>query len=221
MSELIAGATEQMTLWPPFWSYAILGFSAFLENVIPPVPGDTVVVFGAYLVGRGALDWQPVYAATSVGGTAGFMVMWYLGLTQGRSLIVRHPRVVRILSEKHLDRAQAWLDRYGLWLVVANRFLTGIRSAISLAAGMGRMRFRGVFLAALLGIMAWNGILLGAGLLVGRNWPLVLEWVSVYNRVGLAILALAVLAVGGRWWIRRRRRANQAAAVVDSLSESA
>ncbi|HCV24670.1 MAG TPA: hypothetical protein DGN59_14530, partial [Candidatus Latescibacteria bacterium] len=118
------------------------------------------------------------------------------------------------------DRAQAWLDRYGLWLGVANRFLSGIRSAISLAAGMGRMRFRGVFLAALLGMMAWNGILLGAGLMVGRNWPLVLEWVSVYNRVGLAILALAVLAVGGRWWIRRRRRANQAA-VVDSLSESA
>ncbi|MBQ41251.1 MAG: DedA family protein, partial [Gemmatimonadetes bacterium] len=47
----------ELGTWDPLWAYAFLLISAFLENVIPPVPGDAVVVFSAYLVGRGVLDW--------------------------------------------------------------------------------------------------------------------------------------------------------------------
>ena len=31
----------------PLWAYGILLLSAFLENIVPPIPGDTVVVFSA------------------------------------------------------------------------------------------------------------------------------------------------------------------------------
>ena len=207
MTELLHGAIEQMSSWPPWGSYTFLGLSAFLENVIPPVPGDTVVVFGAYLVGLGVLRWEPVFFATSAGGTLGFMVMWYVGLTHGRSFLEGHSRRVKVFSEKHMQRAEVWLERYGLWLVVANRFLTGIRSAIALSAGIARMRFRGVLLMSMLGMMAWNAILLGAGLMVGRNWNLVLEWVSVYNRLGMLLLVSLLLAFLGRRWYRRRKAA--------------
>jgi membrane protein DedA with SNARE-associated domain len=70
---------------------------------------------------------------------------------------------------------------------------------------MARMRFRGVLLMSMLGMMAWNAILLGAGLMVGRNWNLVLEWVSVYNRLGMLLLVSLILAFLGRRWYRRRK----------------
>ena len=35
------------------YGYLLLAVSAFFENMVPPIPGDTVTVFGGYLVGRG------------------------------------------------------------------------------------------------------------------------------------------------------------------------
>ena len=37
----------------PKWLYPVLLVSSYVENIFPPLPGDTVTVFGAYLVGRG------------------------------------------------------------------------------------------------------------------------------------------------------------------------
>lgn len=39
----------------PLWMYMILFLGAYVENIIPPIPGDTIVVFGAYLAGVGTL----------------------------------------------------------------------------------------------------------------------------------------------------------------------
>ena len=208
MSGFLDGLIEQMAAWPPIWSYLFLGLSAFLENVIPPVPGDTVVVFGAYLVGRGALSWIWVYASTCAGGTAGFMMMWYIGFTRGRSFLERRGRT-RLFSTAQVARAQAWLERYGLWLIFANRFLSGIRSVIALTAGMAGMGWRQVAILGFLSMALWNGLLLGAGLLVGRNWGQVLEWLGLYNRLALLVLAVVLVGVGIRWWHRRRRGADE------------
>jgi len=39
----------------PLWMYMILFVGAYIENIIPLIPGDTIVVFGAYLAGIGTL----------------------------------------------------------------------------------------------------------------------------------------------------------------------
>ncbi len=219
MREVLDALIEQMATWPPLWSYLLLGLSAFLENVIPPVPGDTVVVFGAYLVGRGVLSWFWVYAATCGGGVLGFMLMWYMGFTRGRSFLESHHHRARLISTAHVARAEQWLDRYGLWLILANRFLSGIRSAIALAAGIGGMGWRGVALLGFVSMAVWNGLLLSLGLLLGRNWGRVLEWLGLYNRLALLALTLLVLGLVGRWWWRRHQRTPDEPSV-DSLSES-
>ena len=45
--------------------YLFLFAIAFIEYVFPPIPGDTVMVFGAYLVGTGKLDLLIVYIITT------------------------------------------------------------------------------------------------------------------------------------------------------------
>ncbi|NKB71943.1 MAG: DedA family protein [Candidatus Latescibacteria bacterium] len=187
--------------WNPIWTYAMLGLSAFLENILPPVPGDAVVVFSAYLVGRGVLGLEPVYLTTWVGGTAGFMVMYYIGRTQGRRFL--QGRAGRLFAAERLAKVHNWLQRYGLWLVVANRFLSGVRSVIALAAGSGGLAWRPVLLAGGLSMAVWNGLLLYAGLLVGQNWAAVIDFLGHYNRVLIGALVL----LGGLWaWRAWRRR---------------
>lgn len=202
MEEALNQLVERVGHSDPIWAYILLGVSAFLENVLPPVPGDTVVVFSAYLVGRGVLGWAPVLAATCVGGTAGFMVMFYLGVSRGRAFVAGGGG--RFFKPEHLQKAEAWLDRWGTALLLANRFLSGIRSVIALSAGIGGMRWPLVALCGFVSMAAWNGLLLYLGVLLGQNWALVGTYLRQYNLVLLAVLGLAAAAFLWRWFRGRR-----------------
>lgn len=203
LEELVSGVVAELGAWDPFWAYTFLLGMAFLENVIPPVPGDAVVVFSAVLVGKGVLEWLPVYAVTCVGGTCGFAVVYLLGRTGGRALL--EGRAKRFVSASALAKTEAWLSRYGLWLIFANRFLSGIRSVIALSAGIGRMDWRRVLLLGLLSMALWNGMLMYAGVSVGENWDTVAQLLRQYNVVALSVFAVGVLALGVRSWLRSRR----------------
>ena len=193
---------EALSQWHPAWAYSTLLFSAFLENVIPPIPGDTVVVFSAYLVGRGALNWWLVYLSTCAGGTAGFLVMYWLGYHHGRAFLAGRKR--RFFSAEDLARAEQWLARYGGILILVNRFLSGIRSVIAVSAGIGRMNWKSVAFYGFVSMAIWNGLLLYAGLLVGQNWRKVVEYLKQYNRFFTLLLVGIVLVLLFRWWRRRR-----------------
>ncbi|HNU73176.1 MAG TPA: nickel pincer cofactor biosynthesis protein LarC, partial [Thermodesulfobacteriota bacterium] len=47
--------------------YIFLFGSSVLENLIPPIPGDTITVFGAFLVGVGRLNYWYVFIACTAG----------------------------------------------------------------------------------------------------------------------------------------------------------
>ncbi|MBT4979002.1 MAG: DedA family protein [Gemmatimonadetes bacterium] len=185
----------------PIWAYCILLLSAFLENVIPPVPGDTVVVFSAYLVGRGTLGLWPVFLTTWIGGTAGFLGMYYLGYSRGRAFFTS--RGGRFFSLEGLAKAEYWLQRYGVILLLGNRFLSGIRSVIAIGAGLGGMKWMTVAVCGAISTAVWNGLLLYAGLMVGQNWEQVTGLLKQYNIVLLGLLLLLVVVFLWRWWAKR------------------
>jgi membrane protein DedA with SNARE-associated domain len=207
MEQYIHQLVEQLSAVDPGWAYLALLVSAFLENVVPPVPGDTVVVFSAYLVGRGTLSLWPVYAATCVGGTAGFMTMYAIGWTQGRAFL--HRRHLLPFTATNLPRAERWLQRHGLLLILGNRFLSGVRTGIAISAGIGRLGWRRVALAAALSMALWNAALLSVGVALGRNWSAAIELLKSYNRALLALLALALAFYVLRRLRRRRGAATQ------------
>ncbi len=209
MEERLCAWVEALSQTRPVLAYGFLVLSAVVENLVPPVPGDLVVVFSAYLVGRGALSLWPAYLATCLGGTLGFLAMFGLGRQAGVRLAAGGGP--RWLTGPHLARAQGWLSRYGVALLLANRFLSGVRSVIAVAAGMAGLRWSVVSLCAAFSMLLWNGVLFALGALVGREWQVVREWITRLGLVGVLILAAVValswlLRAGDRW--RRRRRAG-------------
>lgn len=201
MEEELRRLIEGLGQAHPGWAYGVLALSALLENLVPPVPGDMVVVFSAFLVGRGVLQTWPAYLATCLGGTVGFMVMYALGRRVGRPFFAGPGR--RWLASEHLARAEGWLARYGLLLILGNRFLSGVRSVIALAAGAGGMDWRRVGIGAAVSMAVWNGLLFILGGLVGRNWQAV---TGALGRFQWVMGAAVAFAVGLAWvWHRRRK----------------
>ena len=176
----------------PVMAYFILGMSAFTENVLPPIPGDTVVVLGAYLVSIGQLDFWGVYISTTIGSVIGFVTMYYIGRKFGRSFIYKKSRS-KIFKEEDIGKVEIWFGKWGYWVIVANRFLSGTRSVISLFAGLFHLNILLVVILSLVSALIWNGLLLFAGMMVGHNWELISDIISQYNKV---LIVLTVLIIG-------------------------
>ena len=75
--------TQELIQWiqtlPPLSIYAVFFLVAYLENIIPPVPGDVLVAFGGYLAAESIIELLPVYVLTTVASVIGFMTMYWLG----------------------------------------------------------------------------------------------------------------------------------------------
>ncbi|MEE3235451.1 MAG: DedA family protein [Candidatus Latescibacterota bacterium] len=177
----------------PIWIYASLFFSALFENLIPPIPGDTVVIFSAYLVASERLILWPVLIATVVGGEVGFMIMYFLGLKYGREVF--STRLFSYVSEEKLVKAELWIVRYGGLLVAANRFLPGVRSIISVCSGIAKLNWLYVAVCGLFSLLIWNGLLFYFGFMLGTNWSLLVEIVNSYSKIILVLICIFVVVL--------------------------
>ena len=183
------------------WIYTFLFFGAYVENLIPPVPGDTVVVFGAILVGTGTLRFDLALLTTTFGSIAGFMTMYGLGIVFGRKIV--DSARWRFFSSTEFEKIELWFEKYGYKIVAANRFFAGARAVISLFAGVARLNIKKVFTLAFLSCFIWNTILIYAGSKVGANGEVIIEVVRKYNIAMIAILVLLLIIVSYRWYKKR------------------
>lgn len=187
--------------------YVLLGLSAFVENIFPPIPGDTITAFGAYLVGTKRLHFLGVYFATTVGSLSGFMCLFCIGQMLGRRFFIE--RDYKFFKARDIIQAEAWFKKWGYFLILLNRFFPGIRSVISIAGGISRLHGLKVTLLALISACIWNLIWILTGYTLGNNWDQVRAKMATlmvrYNLGALICLGVAILFIIIRFKRRRNR----------------
>lgn len=203
MGDFFNDIAEWMTALPAIWAYATILAIAYGENVIPPIPGDLVVVFGGYLAGTGKLDFIIVVLLSTLGGTVGFMTMYAIGRRLGNAVL--DPDRLRWLPKDQIAKASAWLERWGYWVVALNRFLSGARSVISLTVGMAHTDVVKTTVCAALSAFVWTLLITYAGYALGENWRVIATWLAVYGRVMLALTVVVVVAWLAYWYVRKQR----------------
>ncbi|HEU0293263.1 MAG TPA: DedA family protein [Anaerolineales bacterium] len=121
---------------------------------------------------RGLVIGQPVLFVLVTGlvvavlSVLGEIVTYWVARLGGRSLVQRFSRWLRV-DMRHMDRAEAMFVRWGVILVIFGRILPGVRTLVSVPAGVTRMNF-GLFCgAAFGGAYLWNTLLVAAGYLFG------------------------------------------------------
>lgn len=180
MESFFTQSMDVIMQWNIFLLYLFLFGSSVLENLFPPVPGDTITVFGAFLVGIGKLDFFLVYASTTLGSSIGFILLFYAGAFLEMEFFLNTR--FKIFSSHRILAAEKWFSRYGYYVVVLNRFLPGVRSVISIAAGISGLNGMKVFLLSLISAMGWNFLWIYSGYTLGNNWEFVQEKISLVIR---------------------------------------
>jgi membrane protein DedA with SNARE-associated domain len=173
-----------------------------LENLFPPIPSELILPFAGFLVGRGELGFLTALIASTAGSLSGALILYALGRWGGRNLILRYGRFLRV-KEADLDRAEGWFDKYDEWVVLFGRMVPGVRSVVSIPAGMLRTPFLPFVLLTTAGSAAWNALLLGAGWYLGENWQQIEGIVGSVSNFILVLVAVALVSAAVWWWRRR------------------
>jgi membrane protein DedA with SNARE-associated domain len=195
MEDLITKIIEYLLPTHDAFLYIFLFLSAVIENLFPPIPGDTITAFGAFLVGSGRLNYLLVYLSTTLGSVVGFMILFLLGRYLGKQFFVE--RDYKYFSAQKIITTEKWFSKYGYLVVLVNRFFPGIRSVISLVSGITMLNTVKVLIFSIISASIWNLVWIHAGYLLGYNWYTVKEKIGNllrgYNLIASIIMVLFVI----------------------------
>ena len=217
------GLSELITQLPELIGQAVeanqwLGYGAifaamFLENLFPPIPSELIMPLGGFYVQQGQLQLIPVVLAGLIGTVLGALPWYCIGrlINEQRieQLLDKHGRWIGISSEE-LARSRRWFSRYGTALVFWGRLVPGIRTLISVPAGIELMPMAPFLIWTTAGSLIWTLLLTIAGMVLGEGYNNVEVWIDPVSKVIKVGLVVAVLA-GGIWLALRIWRRRQSA----------
>jgi membrane protein DedA with SNARE-associated domain len=187
--------------------YLGLAFLMFLENVFPPIPSELIMPLAGFMVAKGQMTFVGVVIAGTAGSVAGALPLYFFGRKLGKDRVVdwadAHGRWLTI-SGRHIERTIAWLDRHGTWAIFFGRLVPGVRSLISIPAGIARMKFGSFLLLTTFGSALWSALLAAAGFLLGSHFEAVEKFIGPVSN---AILVGVVLLYAWRVSRGKARRA--------------
>ena len=203
---------EQLVFWSQDLLYTLgyIGIALLiaLETVVPPIPSEVVLPLAGSLSATGRFHIVLAIAAATAGSMTGALFLYALSRWAGPARLERwvdrYGKWV-LLSRGDLNKATQWFDRYGAQAVLIGRFIPGIRSIVSIPAGLAGMplgRFVGF---TLLGNTIWNTTLVSAGYLLGQNWTRIEAIVSPFSKVVYVAIGLAVILFFSNRVLRKRR----------------
>ena len=177
---------------PPWMVFVTVFLASYIENIFPPIPGDTILIFGAYLVGRGDLSFTTAMITTLLGSVLGFLTLYVAGFKDGRGFF--YSKQQTWFSPNSIQRVEVLFEKWGYGVVLINRFLAGLRSVIGLFSGIGKLNIWKVITLSTISSLLWNGTLIWLGSTIGENW----EQIGVYlKRYNTTVTILIVIVVGG------------------------
>lgn len=169
-------------------SEIILGLAGWMLIAEHDLPPALILLGGLYAAAGSTLGASAAYWAARLGG---------------RPVVDRLARWARI-DPAHIARVERQFQRWGLGLVFAGRMLPGIRTLVSIPAGLARIPFLAYLGTTFAGAYFWCTILIGAGYLLGHEWALVS---TQLNRALPYLLVGGAAAFGVYLWLTRRRLA--------------
>ena len=190
-----SGGLFSMSLLTSVLNIGYLGLFVLMtmESAALPVPSELVLPFAGYLVYLGRMNLGLAFLDATAAGRVGALVDYYLALWLGRPVVYRAMGRLGI-SKSHLDDGERWIDSKGAWSVFVARFIPGIRSVISIPAGLLKMKIWPFVILTTAGSFIWSAVLIYVGYSAGPLWQSSLDSLSASAGTA-ALVIIAVLSL--------------------------
>ncbi len=168
----------------------------FLENIIPPIPSELIMPLGGFFVYQQKLNFYILVFWGLLGTILGSLPWYYLGR------LVNEKRLSNFLQKKgkylgisihDLIKSKNWFDKYGVSLIFWGRLVPGIRTLISVPAGIELMPLRKFLIWTTFGSFIWVVLLTYTGYLFGENFQIIETYLDRVKYVVKPVLILIFL----------------------------
>jgi len=196
---LLIGNAVETNQWI---GYGAILLAMFLENLIPPIPSELIMPLGGFYVSQGQLDFLPVVLAGLIGTVMGALP-WY-----GIGRLVNEEKLEQWLKQngrwiginpQELARSRKWFNRYGVSLVFWGRLVPGIRTLISVPAGVELMPIPPFLIWTTAGSLIWTLFLTITGFYLGDNYANIGTFISpfssIFKTITILIISVAFIAL--------------------------
>ncbi|MGR3764687.1 DedA family protein [Rossellomorea sp. NS-SX7] len=160
-----------------------------LALMIEIIPSELVLSYAGFMVSSGKLSFIGAFLGGVIGGTAAQLFLYWLGYYGGRPFFKKYGKYL-FISEKHIESAESWFDRYGTIVVFTARFIPVVRHAISIPAGISRMSFTAFTLYTFAAMLPWTLLFMVIGMELGTHWEHI-EVIGVRYIKPLSMIAIA------------------------------
>ena len=189
MEDLIRHAMDAMGIWSVFWLSAAGPY-------VFPAAGEIAIVLAAGT--RSGPLWQIVALATA-GGAASDHAAYWVGRLGGSRLVARF-----LSPQRRLEYERRIASQAPPWLVLG-RLVTGVRTYLAVAAGVGRYSYRHFSAYNLAGCVIWAVAFTIIGYALGAAFD-VRGFVTQVERYGLVVAGVVILAYIAVLAVRYMRR---------------
>jgi len=194
----------------PLLGYGLITAGMFLENLFPPIPAELIMPLGGFLAHKGQLQIGLVILSGLLGTVLGAWFWYGIGrcINEERleHLIGRHGRWLGVTPQS-LRQSRRWFNRHGAAVVFWGRLVPGVRTFISVPAGIELMPQPPFLAWTTAGSSILVVILAMAGQTLGENYGTVLRWMEPISAVLLQVFLVSALVLG-LVLIRRRSRSQ-------------
>lgn len=175
----------------------IFSFCA-LQAVIPIFPSESLLTAASTVAAQGELELWPIIIAGALGAIVGDSLLYWLARTLGRRL--GGDRLERARENPKVSTAFEFLGQTAPLLIVAGRFVPGLRFVVGATMGLGRYPYPKFLLWSSIGGFLWSGYACLMAYWMGSrlgDYPVVSMLASAL--VTTALLALLYFPLKSRW----------------------
>ena len=185
-------------------SYGLAGVLILMafESCGFPFPSEVIMPTAGLLAAAGHMNLELAILAGAIGNLLGSLAAFGLAARFGEPVLLGPGRWVGIRAH-HLELADGWFQRWGLWAVLIGRVLPVVRTYISFPAGLARIELGKFSLLTFVGALPWCAALTLAGYTLGKNY----DRISGPIEKGAIVVALVVVIVVVIWYWRGRSTA--------------
>src|SRR5919199_2128955 len=166
--------------------YGGIGLLMFAENLFPPIPSELIMPLAGFTVSQGKMNFVLAVLAGVVGTILGALPWYYAGKLVGerrlKRLADKYGKWITV-SGQDIDKAQQWFNHYGNNAVLFCRLVPGVRTLISLPAGISNMPLVPFLIYSTIGTTLWVTLLTFLGYVLGNNYELVDEYLGPVSKI--------------------------------------
>ena len=169
-------------IFDEFGWLGVFGLMVF-ENATGITPSEIILAFAGWMlierhgISAAFIPIAGIYAG--LGSAVGASITYWVARLGGRPMIDKFIKLFHI-NPNYIIKVEEQVSKWGAGIVMFGRVIPGVRTLVSIPAGLVKIPFPKFFLATFIGAYFWCTLLIGAGYVLGHEWQLISDYIKTH-----------------------------------------